>query len=61
MFLHELYVQCMQIYEVHAQIVHRDQKILQKSGLHEAPPKRNLKNIIVFPLWPIVLKQNLDA
>ena len=39
-FLHELHVQCMQIYEVHVQIVKRTKDI---AGLHEAPPKRRFK------------------
>ena len=46
--LHEQHVQCMQIYRklvFHMQIV---QKILQKSNLCEALPKRELKNIMVF-------------
>ena len=39
-FLHELHVQCMQIYEVHVQIEQRTKYI---AGLHEAPPKRKFK------------------
>ena len=39
-FLHELHVQCMQIYEMHVQIVQRTKYI---AGLHEAPPKRKFK------------------
>lgn len=41
--LHELHVQCMQIYEELMQcacVSCREQKVLQKSGLHEASPKR---------------------
>ena len=33
---------------LHVQIVQSGEKILQKSGLYEAPPSGKLKNIMVF-------------
>ena len=40
---------------LHVQIVQSREKILQQSGLYEAPPRGKLKNIMVFYTSPHVL------
>lgn len=53
--LHELHVQCMQVYKkLHCICIASEQTVLQKLDLHEAPPKQEF-HIANF-LNPFTLK-----